>query len=1633
MPRPLTVLLLVALAGSCLTPPAAARPLVDLDVVADHTMTRGAEAAVDVTVRLAASLSDVRPLAGARLRLELVADEERVLLADGLTGPDGRLAGPFVVPELAPGPWTLTISAEAPEGRATTGVSVDVTDATKVVLRTDRGIYRPGQAVRFSVVALNDSTGRPLGGAKASVEVTSPRGTKVWRGELETDATGMVAGELPLADDLVLGKYTLTARVGDVRVTESIDVRRPVMPAFAVDVQTEGGRATVTARYLYGEPVRGAVEVQLGGTTVKGETDEAGRFVVDLPAAPDGLSVHATVTDGAGRSESGGASLPATGGELMVALVPETSAPAAGRPFQVAAFAVEADGSLAKAHLRLLRGGKVIAKTTEPGGALVAAVEAPPAVREPAQDSEVWLQAVDIYGDLPPGDHADHGFDEHARRLHACFDAGEAGGKARMLLRNRGGTWRLAWAMLSSYGDGLDRVVTDAALRGCVKRALGGLRPGRGAGWADVTMDVGGAGAPVWLDPEPMTLKVVATTADGRTAEEELDIQAMALPGAPLVRVPQPVVAPGEPVEVRVDAGDGRPATATLLVGDVAVASAPVSGGRASLRAPMGAHGLATVRVTALPWKKDPEPVQGAASVYLAPRPLHVAIETAGRVRPGQETTVRVLVTDGEGAPVPGVGIAASVVDERILRLTAARPTLAELFRAQGLEGAELLGVEFASLLDAPPSAGRDLLRGAILWSLGAGAPMPTALSPSVDRLLEAADAILGARQALAAALAERGGAVIRDGRLAVPVAEVLAAAGWDAASLQTPFAEPVDVAWLEAIDGPLPAQALGGAVTVMRLDELDQELFGDLKLPDGEHGPLDVATLRTDEPLPPGAAVDAWGAPLWVRRAGAGCGIELVSAGPDGRLGTADDLARPSEAACGYGRMAARLSRVAYGMAGVGMAGHGVGYGGGAVQGAVGVGVSERTVAVRKRFDETVLWVAGVPTDVHGAAVLDVEMADSITGWRVAVDALSPDGRAGAGRGRIETFLPLHVDADVPPELTAGDRYTLTAVAANHSGAAADLRVRVRVEGAARLAGDGEREVHAADGATVAAPFPIEAHESGDATVTITLVGPDGPVDAVEHVLRVEPQGHLEQALVTGEAREGEGVLAMTVPMQADRASIRARLRLYRGAADQALDGLEDMLREPHGCFEQTSSTTYPNLLILQLLKEAPGADAIRTRARDLVLKGYQRLLTFEVDGGGFSWFGSAPANRVLTAYGLVEFADMAKVAPVDPALIERTRAWLVGLQQEDGSWQPDEKWLHDWSAVQGAVSTTAWITWALAEAGERGEALERGLAFLRRHQSDLRERPYLVALWAAAERAAGAEPAGPLEPLMGLAQRGDEGLRWAVGGETLLYGAGKAADVEVTAVALRALVGDPRAGADRDEARRWLWAARNPSYGWGTTQATVQTLRALALLEAERGRAPTGPAAVEVDGRAAGTLDLGVPALPTLDLDLGPGEHRVAVRTEDGALLLDLRASWRRTDAPGPLDAGLVVRLHHDGAPVQVGHTTRVEATVHNPGQDRVAMPTVVVPVPPGFRASAASLKALEAAKLVTRADDQGSEIHLYQERLDAGATVKLAWELEATAPCDVTQRGARAYAYYAPDIRGTSPNLRLVATPR
>src|SRR5262249_54030557 len=141
----------------------------------------------------------------------------------------------------------------------------------------------------------------------------------------------------------------------------------------------------------------------------------------------------------------------------------------------------------------------------------------------------------------------------------------------------------------------------------------------------------------------------------------------------------------------------------------------------------------------------------------------------------------------------------------------------------------------------------------------------------------------------------------------------------------------------------------------------------------------------------------------------------------------------------------------------------------------------------------------------------------------------------------------------------------------------------------------------------------------------------------------------------------------------------------------------------------EQTSSSAYPNILVADYVKKARVASPqLLLKAEQYLNVGYQKLLTFERPGGGFDWWGNGPPLVWLSAYGLQEFNDMAKVYPIDRSVIDRTQKWLMSKQDpKDGTWSDIGATHGETIAAKGnpKLLLTSYVTWSLADSGLRAK----------------------------------------------------------------------------------------------------------------------------------------------------------------------------------------------------------------------------------------------------------------------------------------------------------------------------------------
>jgi uncharacterized protein YfaS (alpha-2-macroglobulin family) len=591
---------------------------------------------------------------------------------------------------------------------------------------------------------------------------------------------------------------------------------------------------------------------------------------------------------------------------------------------------------------------------------------------------------------------------------------------------------------------------------------------------------------------------------------------------------------------------------------------------------------------------------------------------------------------------------------------------------------------------------------------------------------------------------------------------------------------------------------------------------------------------------------------------------------------------------------------------------------------------------------------------------------------------------------------------------------------------------------------------------------YRLRVKQVGRHELTVRASG-GGVADAIRRTIEVVPDGHRVEQTASG-TLEQPTQITWSVPADAIEGSVKANIKLFPSTFSQLVDGLEGIFQRPYGCFEQTSSTTYPNVLALDYLRRTKkSVPQVEATARQYIHLGYQRLLSFEIAGGGFDWFGQPPANRTLTAYGLMEFNDMARVHDVDPKLIERTRAWLLSQQADDGSWAPEgHRFYHEDPTGRREdlqrLSTTAYIAWSVfaqgppfppgegqgvsAQGSPRPPAGEgqgvRASDYLLRHEPAAIDDPYILALVVNALLAI--QPDDPqarpyLERLEAMSRHSAGGkLTWWEAGadrRTTFYGTGPSGNIETTALATLAMIEGRASPATIRAALAWLVEQKDACGTWHSTQATVLALKALlAGTDRPLGEARQRQIDVAVDGKTVQALvipaDQGeVMQQVDLSAQVARGNHQIAITDRSGSATgYQATLTYHIPGANRPHDAEpLSIQLVYDKTTLQVDDRARATATVTN--RSAVAAPMVILdlPIPAGFAVDVEDLEALRSSGTIAKYQVTPRSVIVYLRTLSPSEPLELVYHLRATMPVKITVPPARAYEYYNPGCQATT----------
>ena len=455
----------------------------------------------------------------------------------------------------------------------------------------------------------------------------------------------------------------------------------------------------------------------------------------------------------------------------------------------------------------------------------------------------------------------------------------------------------------------------------------------------------------------------------------------------------------------------------------------------------------------------------------------------------------------------------------------------------------------------------------------------------------------------------------------------------------------------------------------------------------------------------------------------------------------------------------------------------------------------AEEPVRVRQFFPETLFVNPNLLTDEKGRASIELDMADSITTWRLTTMGSSLKGALGSNTAPLRVFQDFFVDLDLPVALTQNDEIDLPVAIYNYLPEKQTIRLKLETEGEQWfevLSDDAEKKVDIAPNSVGVAHFHLSAKKIGRHKFTVTARG-SKLSDAVQREIEVRPDGK-EIWQTINDRLEGNVAKTVTIPASALPDASNILVRIYPGAFSQVVDGLDKMLQMPYGCFEQNASVAYPNILVMDYLKKTKQIKPeLQMRAESFINAGYQRALSYEVNGGGFSWFGEAPAHQVLTAYGVIMFNDMSRVHHVDPNVISRTQQWLASKQKADGSWGHDEGGIAEGiiNRQSDALRVTAYVLWSLAETNYQGPQIQKAAAYVGAKLGSEND-AYALAVAANALVAAdkNSDAAGrALEKLVAQKTEDARTAYWKSSAPTSMCAQGNAADLETTALASYAL----------------------------------------------------------------------------------------------------------------------------------------------------------------------------------------------------------------------------------------------------
>lgn len=323
----------------------------------------------------------------------------------------------------------------------------------------------------------------------------------------------------------------------------------------------------------------------------------------------------------------------------------------------------------------------------------------------------------------------------------------------------------------------------------------------------------------------------------------------------------------------------------------------------------------------------------------------------------------------------------------------------------------------------------------------------------------------------------------------------------------------------------------------------------------------------------------------------------------------------------------------------------------------------SHSLVSTRKDFVETAVWEPALRTDEDGRTHVRFTLPDNLTTFRMMAVVVDAEGRGGVHEDGFEVRKPLMAIPAVPRFAALGDRFEAAVLVHNNQAHAETATVSLGGESRqVELAAGGRARVAFEQAPTRAAPLRLE-FAVADAEGTVR--------DRVQATVPVQAPGVDERPRLSG-SFVGRQEIALELPEGVfadangdEHVTVTVGEHLWPELGSR----VEYLVGYPHGCVEQTTSSTLPLLAARELLPRLGLVRYSDAQLRERIAAGVQRLSSMRTSSGGLAyWPGGHEPNPFGTAYATLAIARAQRLGIAAPeGMLDGMREYLVRMLEAE------------------------------------------------------------------------------------------------------------------------------------------------------------------------------------------------------------------------------------------------------------------------------------------------------------------------------------------------------------------------------